>query len=199
MPFKRNSVQSEKIDSLARLLSTMPQVAWQNAAHSLLERTLDDSANRRTLLPEAFLICDELLLTAIPIIKGLRINRNIIQRNLEISAPFACMERILLALVKAGADRQIIHEHLRQLAQSAWEQVNHGKPNPLVEIILSDPLLNEYLPKGKISELTQVDSYNGFAPERSHSMTKGIIQSLKTNSNYNAKGTLWVPGKLTLF
>ena len=190
MPFKRNSVQSEKIDSLARLLSTMPQVAWQNAAHSLLERTLDDSANRRTILPEAFLVCDELLLTAIPIIKGLRINRDIIQRNLDTYAPFACMERILLALVKAGADRQIIHEHLRQLAQSAWEHVNHGKPNPLVEVIYSDPLLKEYLPTDKISELTQVDSYTGFAPERARSMAKGIMQSLKTISNNAAEETL---------
>lgn len=91
---------------LARLLSTMPQVAWQNTAHSLLERTLDDSANRRTLLPEAFLVCIELLLTAIPLLKGLQIDRDAIQRNLDTYAPFAYMERILIAPVKAGADRQ---------------------------------------------------------------------------------------------
>ena len=62
MPFKRNPINAEKIDSLARLLAQMPRTAWDNAANSLLERTLDDSANRRTILPEAFLICDELLL-----------------------------------------------------------------------------------------------------------------------------------------
>ena len=190
MPFKRNPVQAEKIDSLARLLSTMPQIAWQNTAHSLLERTLDDSANRRTLLPEAFLVCDELLLTAIPIIKGLIINRDIIQKNLDTYAPFACTERVLLAAVKAGADRQIIHEHLRQLAQSAWKEVNHGKPNPLVEVIYSDPLLKKYLPADKISELTRVDSYTGFAPERARSMAKDIMQSLKTISNNAAEETL---------
>ena len=61
MPFKRNPISAEKIDSLARSLAQMPRVAWDNAAHSLLERTLDDSANRRSLLPEAFLITDELL------------------------------------------------------------------------------------------------------------------------------------------
>jgi adenylosuccinate lyase len=64
MPFKRNPVNAEKIDSLARVLAQFPRLAWDNAAHSLLERTLDDSANRRTLLPEAFLIADELLRTA---------------------------------------------------------------------------------------------------------------------------------------
>ncbi|MFZ0531558.1 MAG: lyase family protein, partial [Anaerolineales bacterium] len=63
MPFKRNPINAEKIDSLARLLAQMPRTAWDNAAHSLLERTLDDSANRRTILPESFLICDELLIT----------------------------------------------------------------------------------------------------------------------------------------
>jgi len=61
MPFKRNPINAEKIDSLARYLATLPRVAWDNAAHSLLERTLDDSANRRAILPEAFLCADELL------------------------------------------------------------------------------------------------------------------------------------------
>jgi len=181
MPFKRNPVQAEKIDSLARLLSTMPQVAWQNAAHSLLERTLDDSANRRTLLPEAFLVCDELLLTAIPIIKGLQINRDVIRRNLDTYAPFACMERILLAMVKAGADRQVIHEHLRQLAQSAWEQVNLGKQNPLVEFIFSDPIIKQYFTGDGLSELTQINGYTGFASERARSLSEEIIQYLRLN------------------
>ena len=71
MPFKRNPIQAEKIDSLGRLLAQMPRLAWDNAAHSLLERTLDDSANRRTLLPEAFLISDELLQDQYPPDQGI--------------------------------------------------------------------------------------------------------------------------------
>ena len=74
MPFKRNPINAEKINSLARALAQMPPVAWHNAAHTLLERTLDDSANRRTLLPEAFLISDELLKTAARILRGLQVN-----------------------------------------------------------------------------------------------------------------------------
>ena len=70
MPFKRNPIKAEKIDSLARQLAGLPRLAWDNAAHSLLERTLDDSANRRTLLPEAFLIADETLLVRAAVGRG---------------------------------------------------------------------------------------------------------------------------------
>ena len=75
MPFKRNPINAEALDSLARQLAALPHVAWDNAAHSLLERTLDDSANRRSLLPEAFLIADELLRRGQKLIEGLRVNR----------------------------------------------------------------------------------------------------------------------------
>ena len=75
MPFKRNPIKSEKINSLARLLAQYPRIAWDNAAHSLLERTLDDSANRRTLLPEAFLITDELLRVAVGVVRDLVIDK----------------------------------------------------------------------------------------------------------------------------
>ena len=83
MPFKRNPISAEKIDSLARLLAQFPRVAWDNAAHTLLERTLDDSANRRTTLPEAFLISDELLIATLRIVNGLRVDREAIRRNLH--------------------------------------------------------------------------------------------------------------------
>ena len=73
MPFKRNPIKAEKLDSLARQLSVYPQIAWHNAANSLLERTLDDSANRRTILPEAFLICDEILAVSGQLIQNLEI------------------------------------------------------------------------------------------------------------------------------
>ncbi|SVD58149.1 uncharacterized protein METZ01_LOCUS411003, partial [marine metagenome] len=76
MPFKTNPINAEKIDSLGRYLAGLPRVAWDNAAHTLLERTLDDSANRRLLLPQAFLIADELLDTTIKLVAGLEINEN---------------------------------------------------------------------------------------------------------------------------
>ncbi len=74
MPFKRNPINAENIDSQCRYLASLPRVAWDNAAHSYLERTLDDSANRRTILPEAFLVADECLRRAQRIVAGLRVD-----------------------------------------------------------------------------------------------------------------------------
>jgi len=113
MPFKRNPINAERIDSLGRLLAQLPRLAWDNAAHSLLERTLDDSANRRTLLPESFLIADELIQTSAKILDGLQVDQAAIERNLRTYGPFAATERVLMALGKAGADRQAMHDRLR--------------------------------------------------------------------------------------
>jgi adenylosuccinate lyase len=174
MPFKRNPIKAEMIDSLARALAQMPRLAWDNAAHSLLERTLDDSANRRTLLPEAFLSADELLWAATRILTGLTVNEAALARNLETYAPFAAVERVLLALVKAGADRQEMHEHLRKLAMEAWDVVQKGESNPLSLRIINDPDLQRYLPEAELHELMQVDSYLGDAPQRARHMADQV-------------------------
>ncbi|MDR3574785.1 MAG: adenylosuccinate lyase [Anaerolineaceae bacterium] len=174
MPFKRNPILAEKIDSLSRALAQMPQLAWQNAAHSLLERTLDDSANRRSLLPEAFMICDEILRTAIKLMQGLQINQTNIERNLAIYAPFASTERLLMALVQAGANRQEMHENLRKYALLAWEAIQRGENNPLKKCVSEDDLFNKYLSADQIGSLFNVDGYVGIGPERSHQLAAAI-------------------------
>jgi adenylosuccinate lyase len=179
MPFKRNPINAEKIDSLARALAAMPQIAWHNAAHSLLERTLDDSANRRSLLPEAFLICDELLRTAIKLVRGLKINQAAIQRNLAVYAPFASTERLLMALVKAGADRQKMHEQLRDHAMLAWQAVQQGQPNPLTAKIMEDSTFQGYLSTDQIRSILQVEGYTGIATERALDTVDRINQLVK--------------------
>ena len=166
MPFKRNPINAEKINSLARSLAQMPAIAWHNAAHTLLERTLDDSANRRSLLPEAFLNVDELLRTAARIVRGMKINRSAVAHNLALYAPFASTERVLMALVKAGADRQVIHERLREHAMMAWEASRQGKANPLVELVCDDAELTRYLPSEEMRTLMQVERYTGIAARR---------------------------------
>ncbi|MEN6482298.1 MAG: adenylosuccinate lyase [Anaerolineaceae bacterium] len=166
MPFKRNPINAEKIDSLARQLSVYPQIAWQNAANSLLERTLDDSANRRTILPEAFLICDELLRVTLKIIQNLEIRSDAIERNLKTYAPFACTERVMMLVSKHGADRQAIHERLREHALAAWQDVQAGKPNPLVDYILADPEILKYASKAELERIADVSGYTGIAAER---------------------------------
>jgi len=180
MPFKRNPINAEKIDSLARLLAQMPRLAWDNAAHSLLERTLDDSANRRTMLPEAFLISDELLATARRILSGLQVNETALRRNLAIYAPFAAIERILMVLGKAGADRQAMHECLRQHALAAWSAVQSGKPNPLAELITHDPGLTHYLPVDELNNLMDATHYLGDAPQRARQMSATIQRTLSS-------------------
>jgi len=178
MPFKRNPINAEKIDSLARSLAVMPQVAWQNAAHSLLERTLDDSANRRTLLPEAFLTMDELLITATRLVKGLNLHEAAIARNLQAYAPFAATERIMMAAARLGADRQEMHELLRQHAQAAWQAVQAGRPNPLIDDLKADPQITRYLSPQEISALAVVEGYTGIAPQRARDIAARVLELL---------------------
>jgi adenylosuccinate lyase len=174
MPFKRNPINAEKIDSLARALAQLPRLAWDNAAHSLLERTLDDSANRRSLLPEAFLITDELLRVSERIITGLRVDQAAIRRNLEIYAPFAAVERVLMALSKAGADRQAMHERLRGHSMQAWEAIQAGKPNPLAQLISQDEEIRRYLGVEEIAGLMDATHHLGDAPQRARRLAAHI-------------------------
>ena len=180
MPFKRNPINAEKIDSLARMLAQMPRLAWDNAAHSLLERTLDDSANRRTLLPEAFLITDELLIVATRILKGLVVNEAGIARNMTVYGPFAAIERVLMALGRAGADRQEMHEHLRQHAMHAWTAIQSGQPNPLVETICADPHLNQYLDAAALHALMEASGHVGDAPQRARQAAAALRAALSS-------------------
>jgi len=180
MPFKRNPINAEKIDSLGRLLAQMPRTAWDNAASSLLERTLDDSANRRSILPEAFLICDELLLATKRILNGLQVNENAIQHNLETYAPFAAVERVLMALGKAGADRQVMHEYLREHSLTAWSAVQSGNTNPLAELISHDPEITHYLSADELCRVMDASHYLGDAPQRARQLAETIRNSLKS-------------------
>lgn len=179
MPFKRNPIQAEKINSLARQLSTYPQIAWQNAANSLLERTLDDSANRRTILPEAFLITDEILRVSYRIIQGLTVNKAAIKRNLEIYAPFAMTERILMLAGKRGADRQLMHEILRQQAISAWSEVQSGRSNPLIENLTKATELLEWISADEIRQLADLNNYTGFARQHALNLVSEIRSQIQ--------------------
>lgn len=178
MPFKRNPINAEKIDSLARALARMPSLAWDNAAHSLLERTLDDSANRRALLPEAFLIVDELLMVSTTLIHELQVDRRALAHNLAQYGPFAATERVLAALGKAGADRQAMHERLRQHALAAWEAVAAGEQNPLAELVVEDGIFLSILSAAELRDLIQVEGYVGDAPQRAKALASSIQEAL---------------------
>lgn len=174
MPFKRNPINAEKINSLARYLAALPRVAWDNAAHSLLERTLDDSANRRLILPDGFLCADELLLTAQKLVEGLRVNDTAVARNLRDYGAFAATERLLMALARRGASRQEMHERIRAHAMAAWGEVAQGRPNPLVERLSADEELLRYLAAGEVRALLDASEYVGDAPERARALAEEI-------------------------
>jgi len=174
MPFKRNPIRAEKIDSLGRYLAQLPRVAWDNAAHSLLERTLDDSANRRTILPEAFLAADEMLKTAQGILSGLRVDERALARNLAVYGPFAATERVMMAAVKAGASRQDMHELIREQAMKAWETVRSGEPNPLAKNLSTDAEILKFLSVEQVSELMDYKSHLGDAPLRARELAQVV-------------------------
>jgi adenylosuccinate lyase len=176
MPFKRNPINAENIDSLARHLAALPRVAWDNAAHNLLERTLDDSANRRVILPEAFLATDEILRRTQHIIGDLRINTPAIQRNLVIYGPFAATERVLMAAARAGGDRQYLHEVIRQHSLAAWEALQQDQPNPLIADLCQDDRLLQWLSAAEMRDLMQADTYVGDAPQRARALADEIRQ-----------------------
>lgn len=178
MPFKRNPIQAEKIDSLGRVLAQLPRVAWDNAAHSLLERTLDDSANRRSSIPEAFLISDELLNVARRIVKDLVVHPEGIQRNLQHYGPFAAVERVLMALGKAGADRQEMHERLREHALKAWAAIQSGQDNPLLDLIKQDAEIIRYLPSNRVQALMDASQHIGDASLRARNLAQSIRSTI---------------------
>ncbi len=178
MPFKRNPIRAEKIDSLARYLAQLPRVAWDNAALSLLERTLDDSANRRVILPDAFITTDELLIVSEQLVSGLRVNETAVKRNLATYGPFAGLEPLLMRLAQAGADRQAMHEELRDQSMRAWEAVEAGQSNPLLELLAGDEVLLRYLPREEILAAFDVRGYLGDAPARARSLAAEIRAAL---------------------
>lgn len=180
MPFKKNPIQSEKIDSLGRYLAQFPRLAWDNFANSILERTLDDSANRRTMLPEAFLALEEMLLTTHSILSKLNINQLAIQRNLSRYGPFAATEKIMLAAVKAGADRQSMHEVLRKHAMLAWQEIQAGHNNPLLDSICSDDYIRTYMSESEIRGLMDASLHVGDCSSRARKIAE-LIRDLKNN------------------
>lgn len=178
MPFKRNPINSEKIDSLCRFVSGLPGVAWQNAAHTMLERTLDDSANRRLILPEAFLAVDEALSTALKVVTGMNLHEAGISRNLASYGVFAATERVLMELGRRGADRQEMHEVIREHSLKAWTEVQNGRENPLKESLSHAPEVTEYLKPDEVKALMVADSYVGDAPERTRMVISRIREAL---------------------
>ena len=166
MPFKRNPIMSERICSLARPVSANALVMWQNAADNLLERTLDDSANRRSVIAETFLAADEIVTLAHKVVEGLRVDKARIAANLEKFGPFAATEAVLMAAVKRGADRQALHERLREASMHAWEALEKNDKNPLPVMLAHDPGFTKYVKPAELAALMNPAAHIGLAAQR---------------------------------
>jgi adenylosuccinate lyase len=139
MAYKRNPVLSERATGLARWLMGIVSQPMFTAAQQMFERTLDDSSNKRLSVPEAFLTCDAILDLMIHVARGLVVNTKVIERRLNDELPFMATENILMAAVKAGGDRQELHEKIRAHAMEAARQVKEfGKPNDLLDRLKGD-------------------------------------------------------------
>ena len=153
MPFKKNPINSEKINSLARFVHSLESSAFENAAASALERTLDDSANRRLFLPEAFLGVDEILLTLKKILSGLVIKREGIQHNRESYGVFAATEGLLMKTVEKGGNRQFLHEEIRKECIRAKETLDKTGNNPLKKNLCENAEFLRFMTKEEILQI----------------------------------------------
>lgn len=174
MPFKRNPILCERIDSLARLLLGYSETAWQNAATNFLERTLDDSANRRTILPEALLCADEIVSLARKVVDGLRVEERRIAANLRTYGPFAGTESVLMEAARSGGNRQELHETIRSAAMQAWDALARGEDNPLARLLAEDRAITALIDPAEVRRLLDPSKHVGTAPQRARLLADRI-------------------------
>ncbi|MCX8029027.1 MAG: adenylosuccinate lyase [Brevinematales bacterium] len=157
MPYKRNPILSERINSLARYLVMLPSVAINNHLTQFLERTLDDSANRRIIIPEAFLSVDAILVLYQKIVKGLNVNEDVIINRMKEKLPFYAVENILMRGVKEGGDRQELHKIIRDTSMRVVEEGRKGN-----YLNLLDELQKENIPQSIKSSMKIMEDFISF-------------------------------------
>lgn len=192
MAYKRNPMRSERMTSLARYVIADALNPAMTAGTQWLERTLDDSANRRISIPEAFLAVDGILTLYINVISGLKVYPKVLEKQLREELPFMATEDILMYCVKKGGDRQTLHEAIRQHAVDAGRAVKEqGADNDLLERIAADPVFG--ITREEIDELLRTDSFTGMAAEQTEDYLRDVRRLLDDNSSFlgeREKGTI---------
>jgi len=177
MAYKRNPMRSERICSLARFVMSLVDNAAHTHANQWFERTLDDSANRRISLPEAFLGVDVILSIVNNVMDGLQVWPLVIRKRVDSELPFMATENIIMACVKAGGDRQELHEAIREHSMEAGRQVKEfGKDNDLMERLANDPIFAPV--KDQLGELLEPSLYIGRCPEQVDEFLAEDVQPL---------------------
>ncbi len=187
MPHKRNPMRCERICGLARFLLSLAENPAYTAATQWLERTLDDSANRRLSIPEAFLTADAVLNLLADVTLKIPVYPKVIQRHLEEELPFMAVENILMEAVTRGKDRQKIHERLKEHSQKASLLIKEKGESPhLLKTLATDPEIG--LSEKEISALAQVDLFIGRAPMQVREFLKDEVEpSLKKYDGQSIK------------
>ena len=162
MAYKRNPMRAERITSLARYVITSAQSPAFTAATQWFERTLDDSANKRIVIPESFLAVDAILMIYLNVVQGLVVYPKMIRKHIDAELPFMMTENILMEAVKRGGDRQELHERIRVHSMEAGKQVKiEGGENDLLDRIASDPVF--HLDRAALTNLMEPQRYTGRA------------------------------------
>ena len=174
MAYKRNPMRSERINSLSRHVMVLSQDPAITAATQWLERTLDDSANKRICVPEAFLAIDAVLILYANIASGIVVYKNVIRTNLMQELPFMGTEEVLMNAVLKGGDRQELHEKIRVYSMEAAREVKEfGRPNDLVDRIAKDETFG--LTKEEILKALNPDNLCGRAPHQVENFIKNEV------------------------
>lgn len=176
MPYKRNPMRAERITALARHVIVLAQDPAFTAATQWLERTLDDSANRRLSIPDAYLALDGALVLVENVARGLVVNPAVIAKNLDEHLPFMATETILMKAVKAGGDRQELHERIRQHALAAAGEMKAGRASDLVPRIAGDEAFG--MDAEAIESLIDARAFVGRAPEQVDRMLAEAVRPL---------------------
>ena len=194
MPWKRNPMRSERICSLARLVIEALGNTAHTAANQWFERTLDDSANRRIVLPEMFLASDSILNLYLNVASGMVVHERVVGARLREQLPFLASEHLMMEAVRAGGDRQVVHEALRRHALRASQRMKEeGIANPMREQLQSDE--NFAGLRGKLAELLDPARYVGRAPEQVEEYVASEVDPLLARFSGRARAT--GPGRAT--
>lgn len=180
MAYKRNPMRSERISSLARFVIADTMNPAMTAGTQWLERTLDDSANRRISIPEAFLATDGILSLYINVISGVTVYPKVIEKHLMEELPFMATENILMHYVKAGGDRQTLHEAIRRHSVDAGKRIKaEGKDNDLLDRIAADPIFG--LTRADIDAIIKTGRFTGMAEAQTEDYLSYVRQVLSDN------------------
>ena len=174
MAYKRNPMRSERIASLSRYVMVDALNPAITSATQWFERTLDDSANKRLSVPEGFLAIDGILDLCLNVVDGLVVYPKVIEKHMMAELPFMATENIMMDAVKAGGDRQELHERIRELSMEAGRNVKvEGKDNNLLELIAADPAFN--LTLEELQKTMDPKKYVGRAKEQTESFIAKVV------------------------